>query len=429
MSGDVGLWLSSWLIEDRGRYARVLVAERYRLETAIGRGGMGEVWRASDDVLGRPVAVKLLLGGDSIEQATARFRLEAQTAARLNHPHVVTVFDFGSWDNRFYLVMELVEGVSLAQSLVAEGRLSPQRVADIAAQAAAGLAAAHRQGVVHRDIKPGNLMQDAHGSVKIGDFGIARFVDDAGAALTSAGQIVGTSLYLAPERALGRPAGPESDVYALGCVLYHLLVGEPPFQADTAAGVLHLHVDVAPARPSLWCPQLPGAFEEYLLRMLAKKPEDRPSAEAVADWFAEGTWRAGIPPMPAPQPAATATTYALPPTGVWQSAAGPTVPARRGRPRPAVRAGEQLHIRLRAHLRRHKMLTIVIAGITAFAAAMLISAAWSSGGSGSQRPDARPSQSADTPVASPSVTAQNASPSKDPAPAPPQKHGKDPKRS
>ena len=404
------------------------MAERYRLEAAIGRGGMGEVWRASDEVLGRPVALKLLLGGDADAQATARFRLEAQTAARLNHPHVVTVFDFGSWDNRFYLVMELVEGVSLAQGLTAEGRFSPQHVADIAAQAAAGLAAAHRQGVVHRDIKPGNLMQDAQGTVKIADFGIARFVDDASAALTGVGQIVGTSLYLAPERALGRPAGPESDVYALGCVLYQLLAGEPPFQADTAAGVLHLHVDVTPAPPSLRCPQLPGAFEEYLLHMLAKRPEDRPSAQAVADWFGSGAWRAGTQPMPALQAPAAATTYALPQTSGGLTAPEPVRPAVQGRRRPAGRADRHNRVRIRTRLRRHKMLTTVVAGITAFVAAILISTAWASGGSRSHRPGSPPSPSADTPSVSASVPVQGTAPSGAPAGAPPQKHGKDSKK-
>ncbi|WP_262412755.1 serine/threonine-protein kinase [Actinacidiphila acidipaludis] len=398
------------------------------MDTAIGRGGMGEVWRAADEVLGRPVALKLLLGGDANEQATARFRLEAQTAARLNHPHVVTVFDFGSWDNRFYLVMELVEGVSLAQGLAAAGPFSPEHVADIAAQAAAGLAAAHRQGVVHRDIKPGNLMQDGHGTVKIADFGIARFVDDAGAALTSAGQIVGTSLYLAPERALGKPAGPESDVYALGCVLYQLLVGEPPFQADTAAGVLHLHVDVPPAPPSLRCPQLPGAFEEYLLHMLAKRPEDRPVAQAVADWFASGAWRAGTQPLPALQAPAAATTYALPQTSVWQTASDPARPAPQGRRRSAGGADQRMWVRIRAHLRRHKMLTIVVAGVTAFAAAVLISTAFASGGSRSQQPDSQPSPSVGTPSASASVTVQGPAQSGVPAGAPPRKPAKDGKK-
>ena len=422
--GEVGLRSSSWLIEHRGRYATVLVAGRYRLDTAIGRGGMGEVWRAADEVLGRPVAVKLLLSAESDEQATARFRLEAQTAARLNHSHVVTVFDFGSWDNRFYLVMELVEGVSLAQGLAAEGRFGVQHVADIATQAAAGLAAAHRQGVIHRDIKPGNLMQDVHGTVKIGDFGIARFVDDASAALTRAGQIVGTSYYLAPERALGKPAGPGSDVYALGCVLYQLLVGEPVFQADSAAGVLHLHVQAAPAPPSLRCPQLPGAFEEFLLRMLAKNPDDRPSAQAVADWFAGTGWRGGTRPAPEPPAPTAATTYALPPTGVWQSPAGPTRRAPQGSRRRTARPDEPVHVRIRTQLRRHKTLAAVVAGITAFVTAVLISTAWSSGDGAAQPPDTTPSSPADTPSAGPAFPTADTADSGDPAPGSAPKHGK-----
>lgn len=169
----------------RDRCAQVLVAGRYRLISPIGRGGMGEVWRATDEVLGRAVAVKLLLGDHADASSTARFRLEAQTAARLSHPHLVAVFDFGSWEDRFYLVMELVEGRSLGDLLEAQESVHPEQVADIAGQAAAGLAAAHRQGIVHRDIKPGNLMLDADGTVKIGDFGIAQFVDDPSTALTT----------------------------------------------------------------------------------------------------------------------------------------------------------------------------------------------------------------------------------------------------
>ncbi|MFJ8645438.1 serine/threonine-protein kinase [Streptomyces sp. NPDC093546] len=263
---------------------------------------MGEVWRATDEVLGRPVAVKLMLGDDADSQAAARFRLEGQTAARLSHPHVVAVFDFGAWEGRFYLVMEYVEGRSLAQELAAEGRLRAPRVAAIAAQTAAGLAVAHRQGIVHRDIKPGNLMSDVDGTVKLGDFGIARFVDDPAAALTTAGQIVGTSLYLAPERALGRPAGPASDVYSLGCVLYQLVTGRPPFQADTATATLYQHIDTPPVPPRGLGADVPPAFEAYLLGMLAKQPEERPSAQQVADWFGSGAWQVRAQPMPAPAP-------------------------------------------------------------------------------------------------------------------------------
>ncbi|MET9671951.1 serine/threonine-protein kinase [Streptomyces sp. NPDC006482] len=263
----------------------------------IGRGGMGEVWQATDEVLGRPVAVKLMLGHGSDPSAADRFRLEAQTAARLSHPHVVGVFDFGTWDGKLFLVMELVEGDSLAGSPADPMVLPAERVAVVAAHAAAGLAAAHRQGVVHRDIKPGNLLVDAEGTVKLADFGIARFVDDPSGALTTTGQIVGTGLYLAPERALGQSASSASDVYSLGCVLYQLLTGNPPFRADTATALLYQHIDTAPVPPGRLGVMLPPAFETYLLSLLAKQAEQRPSAQAIADWFSSGAWR-GYPQPP-----------------------------------------------------------------------------------------------------------------------------------
>ncbi|MGW2182171.1 serine/threonine-protein kinase [Streptomyces sp. NPDC001732] len=285
---------------------------------------MGEVWRAADEVLGRAVAVKLLLGDHADESATARFRLEAQTAARLSHPHLVAVFDFGAWEDRFFLVMELVEGRSLGDLLAAEERLGAEQVARIAGQAAAGLAAAHRQGIVHRDIKPGNLMLDAEGSVKIGDFGIAQFVDDPSAALTTTGQIVGTSLYLAPERALGRTAGAASDMYSLGCVIYQLLLGRPPFRSDTATATLYQHVDTAPVPLRQQGVDLSPAFDSYLLGLLAKQPEDRPGAQQVADWFQSGAWRGQPEPLPMYSPTPPAATGAPRPA-----------PSAAGAPRPA----------------------------------------------------------------------------------------------
>ncbi|MER6346996.1 protein kinase domain-containing protein [Streptomyces sp. NPDC001595] len=280
----------------------MLIAGRYRLQDPIGRGAMGEVWRAYDDTLGRPVAVKLLLPQDSDTTAASRFRLEAQTAGRLHHPHVVGVLDFGTYEDRLFLVMELVEGDSLAGLLARSGPQSADRVARIAAEAAAGLAAAHQQGIVHRDIKPANLLLDTDGTLKIGDFGIARFMDDPAAALTATGQIVGTSLYIAPERALGKPAGPASDVYSLGCVLYQLLTGAPPFQADSAIAILHQHLDAAPTPPRQCGAQLPPAFENYLLGLLAKQPEHRPGAAQVAEWFASGAWQGRAEPLPAAAP-------------------------------------------------------------------------------------------------------------------------------
>ncbi|MFD0339998.1 protein kinase [Streptomyces sp. NPDC127117] len=298
---------------------------------------MGEVWRASDEVLGRAVAVKLLLGDHADESATARFRLEAQTAARLSHPHLVAVFDFGAWEDRFYLVMELVEGRSLGDLLAAEERLGAGQVARIAGQAAAGLAAAHRQGVVHRDIKPGNLMLDAEGSVKIGDFGIAQFVDDPSAALTTTGQIVGTSLYLAPERALGRTAGAASDMYSLGCVIYQLLLGDPPFRSDTATATLYQHVDTAPVPLRQRGVDLSPAFDSYLLGLLAKQPEDRPNAQQVAEWFQSDAWRGQPEPLPmyapTPHPAAPGVPHGPAPAGTGL----PRTPA----PAPAYGSAEQ----------------------------------------------------------------------------------------
>ncbi|MET8681124.1 serine/threonine-protein kinase [Streptomyces sp. NPDC004647] len=272
------------------------VADRYRLDEPLGRGGMGEVWRATDEVLSRPVAVKLLLNADIDPEAAERFRLEAQTAGRLNDAHLVTVYDFGSHDHRFYLVMELIDGQSLAHELAAQGVLEPQRVADIAGQTAAGLAAAHRQGVIHHDIKPSNLLLTADGTVKIADFGIARFADETTATLSSTSRMMGTSKYLAPERGLGRTTtGPPSDVYSLGCVLYELLTGRPPFHGDHPAAVVYQHVDAPPAPPGELRPGLPEAFEDYLLRMLAKEPGRRPTAEQVANWFTSSAWQEDRP--------------------------------------------------------------------------------------------------------------------------------------
>ncbi|MFF7024212.1 serine/threonine protein kinase [Streptomyces klenkii] len=454
----------------------MLVADRYRLAELLGRGGMGEVWQAQDEVLGRQVAVKLLLGDDGDESAASRFRLEAQTAARLNHPQVVAVYDFGSWDGRFYLVMELVRGPSLAQELSARGPLAPRRVARIAAQSAAGLAAAHRQGVVHRDIKPGNLMLDADDTLKIGDFGIARFVDETSAALTRVGQIVGTSTYLAPERALGKVAGPASDVYALGCVLYQLLAGQPPFWADSPTALLYLHVDTPPVPPRQHRADLPPAFEAFLLRMLAKKPEDRPTAQEAADWFAGPSWeeplrpvRTPLPePVHAPAPAVPAGVPGRPPVppSVRPAAAvpgalgapgipgapgvpgAPVVPPGIPAPAPAQAPGaapSQGHRRSSGGsrssrgsqgagglkgpgsggggkgIRSPKVLLSAVAGAVAFLVAAVIGASVFGGSgseTGSQRPEAPPTESADRAPggnpASPKAVPADAAPSSSP---------------
>lgn len=290
---------------------------------------MGEVWHGIDLTLNRPVAVKLLQTGQASAADTQRFRLEAQTAARLNHPNVVGVYDFGSHQGRHYLVMEPVDGQNLAEELQQLSVLDCREAAAIAAQIAAGLAAAHRQRVIHRDIKPGNVMVTTDRTVKITDFGIARFADEATSTLTAAGKIIGSAAYLPPERALGRPAQLASDVYSLGCVLYELLTGRPPFTGETTLAVVQQHVDAAPVPPTQLCPDIPAPLAGYVLLMLAKDPTQRPTAEQAAARLDKLT----TPHEPSLLPDAAPTTpLAVPPPPVTP----PTTPSASGRPRRKV---------------------------------------------------------------------------------------------
>lgn len=264
----------------------MLVADRYRLVEELGRGAMGEVWRAEDTALGRDVAVKLLLEKGAADHAAERFRQEAQTAARLNHPNVVAVYDFDEDGARGYLVMELVAGRSLRDELATRDTLEIDEACRLAGQAAVGLAAAHARDVVHRDVKPGNLLLAPDGRVKVADFGIARAAMDAGASMTVTGAMLGTSAYLAPERATGGTAEPASDVYALGCVLYEMLCGRTPFAGDPAA-VVYQHVDRAPRPPAELRPDIPAALADFVLRMLAKDPAGRPTAADAARFLTD----------------------------------------------------------------------------------------------------------------------------------------------
>ena len=260
-----------------------MIAARYRVVDVIGRGGMGEVYRATDLVLGREVAVKIMLPVPKTLAAGERFLREARASARLRHPHVVAAYDFGQYGAAYYLAMELVRGRTVGEELRRLGPLPAARAEHMIRQAAAGLAAAHAESIVHRDIKPDNLLLASDGFVKVADFGIVRFLDDATTTLTSAGQIVGTSHFLSPERVLGKPAEPASDVYALGCVLYQLLTGRPPFVSESAASVMFQHVQREPTPPTELRAGLPSGLEALTLWMLTKNPGQRPTAGEIAN--------------------------------------------------------------------------------------------------------------------------------------------------
>jgi serine/threonine-protein kinase len=252
-----------------------VLPERYEDVVRIGHGGMGEIVRAVDTTLGRTVAVKLLaehLAHD--ESVRARFTREALAAARLSaDPNTVTIFDVGESEGRPYIVMELVPGGSLADRLAGEGAQSPARALAWLEDAAEALDAAHRHGVVHRDVKPGNLLLDAEGNVKVADFGIA---SAAGLdSLTQAGTVLGTAGYLSPEQARGEQATPASDRYALAVVAYELLAGRRPFERDSPTAEAAAHVGAEPPPISTLAPSLPRALDRVFERALAKDPDER----------------------------------------------------------------------------------------------------------------------------------------------------------
>nr|WP_238350984.1 serine/threonine-protein kinase [Kribbella shirazensis] len=247
--------------------------------TLLGRGGAGEVWQAEDTFLDRQVAVKLLrsLEGDPMD-ALQRFRAEAQSAARLTHPNVVATYDVGTEGDRVFLVMELVQGPDLAKLMRTSGLPSAELVERIATQGARALDAAHEAGIVHRDVKPGNLLLAPDGTLKMTDFGIAK---RAGNETTGLGVLLGTASYVAPEQVRGEAATPASDWYSFGCVLHELLTGTPPFSGPTVDVVMRQHLDAPP--PQITRTDVPAELANLVTHLLAKNPADRPSsAEEVA---------------------------------------------------------------------------------------------------------------------------------------------------
>lgn len=259
-----------------------LLGGRYMLDQIIGRGGMAEVWRARDTRLERDVAVKRLrvdLASDATFQA--RFRREAQSAAGLNHPNIVAVYDTGEERDTTsdisvpYIVMELVEGVTLREVLRDGRKILPERALEFSAGVLDALAYSHRAGIIHRDIKPANVMLTPGGTVKVMDFGIARAVSDTSATMTQTAAVIGTAQYLSPEQARGEKVDNRSDIYSVGCLLYELLTSEPLFKGDSPVSVAYQHVREAPVPPSQLDDEVTPAMDAVVLKSLAKDPRDR----------------------------------------------------------------------------------------------------------------------------------------------------------
>ncbi|WP_344017914.1 protein kinase domain-containing protein, partial [Microlunatus capsulatus] len=298
----------------------VVVGDRYELGEPLGRGGMATVHRARDRRLDRQVAVKQLslhLAADTTAQA--RFRREAQASASLNHPAIASVFDTGEGTDPAtgvalpYIVMELVEGSTL-RDVLAAGPLAPDRALTVVRSVLDALAHSHAAGLVHRDIKPANVMITTGGAVKVMDFGIARAVDESATSLTGTASVIGTAQYLSPEQALGRPVDLRSDLYSVGCLLFELVTGRPPFVAETSLAIAYQHVREDPVPPSSLEPSLDPALDAVVLRALAKDPDERyPSAAAMREDVDRLLAGAPVAPPPAPSEPPGTVTAVLPP--------------------------------------------------------------------------------------------------------------------
>lgn len=336
-----------------------ILAGRYEIRNLIGRGGMAEVRIGYDQRLGRTVAIKMLrqdLARDSIFQT--RFRREAQAAARLNHPNIVAVYDTG--EEGFtgadgmqvmvpYIVMEYVEGHTVRELLTDGDPVPIEEAIEIVSGVLDALEYSHHQGLVHRDIKPGNVMLTTDGKIKVMDFGIARAMEDSAATMTQTDAVVGTAQYLSPEQARGAQVDARSDLYSTGCVLFELLTGQPPFRGDSAVAVAFQHVSQLPPTPSSITPDVPEALDRVVLKALAKDPAERyadaahmrsdllasmrgaqVAAPPVASWtspLSEGATTV-LPPTPAPAAQARFAGGAVRPGGTTMTTTMPQIPSR-----------------------------------------------------------------------------------------------------
>ncbi|MDH3681350.1 MAG: protein kinase, partial [Acidimicrobiia bacterium] len=273
---------------------------RYAVDRKLARGGMADIFLADDLVLERPVVIKTLLPQYAGDPAfIERFRREATSAAKLNHPNVVAVYDWGSHDDSYFMAMEYVEGESLGQVLQRTRVLATDRALEVTGEAAAGLGFAHANGMVHRDVKPGNIMITTTGEVKVADFGVARALD-ASDSLTQTGNVMGTAAYFSPEQARGEVVDPRSDLYSLGVVLFEMVTGRRPFSGTSPLSVAYKHVGEVPPAPSSVNGELPPAIDVVIATLLAKHPDDRyPDADhlcADLERIRSGGHPVGVPP-------------------------------------------------------------------------------------------------------------------------------------
>ena len=309
---------------------------RYELDSRIAIGGMGEVWEATDHVIGRTVAIKILkdeyMGDPGFLE---RFRAEARHAALVNHEGIASVFDYGEENGSAFLVMELVPGEALSTILERDGALSTDKTLDIVAQTSLALQAAHAAGLVHRDIKPGNLLITPDGRVKITDFGIARIADQV--PLTATGQVMGTVQYLSPEQASGHPASPATDTYSLGIVAYECLAGKRPFTGESQVAIAMAQINEQP--PPL-PPTIAAPVQNLVMAMIAKKPEDRPASTAAVARAATALRRGDVAAAAAAVPA-IATGVALSDDATRLLTAGATPPRPRACCRPPTVRGRR----------------------------------------------------------------------------------------
>lgn len=355
-----------------GPVAGMMLAERYRLEEQVAAGGMGEVWRATDQLLERRVAVKLLresLAEDSV--VAERFRREALLAASLSHPNMAGVFDYVEAESRPGIVMEFVDGETLAAKLAREGRLDVSESVRICSALLGVLQSAHDGGIVHRDVKPGNVMLTEKGGVKVTDFGIARSVGHQ--TLTDAGMVIGTAHYLAPEQVSGAPASPASDLYAVGAILYEALTGAKPFEAETPLAIAMRRLTDDPVPPRELRGDLPEAVEQVLMRALERQPEDRYAS-------ADGMRRALEAALAAAQPPTAPVSVDPAPTMVLQGSevqAATTVSRRRSLPAPVPASPDPG--RTQRSYRRAAVIAALIAVVAGTIAVLLLRAGGSPG--------------------------------------------------